>query len=243
MEILSTSKNRLLALLPGEDLALLEANLHRVSLPFKSEIEAPNIPIESCYFLTEGIASVVASSKNGKRIEVGLIGREGVTGAAAILGSVSSPNATFMQVPGAGFRISAIDLRQAMERSRPLASILAKFVHSFMVQNGQTALVNGKATLEERLARWILMAHDRVETPNFSITHEFLAVMLGVRRPGVTTALHDLEGRGLIRSKRGEVIVLDRSGIEEVAGWSYGTAEAEYQRLYGRPSNSQSGVL
>lgn len=101
----------------------------------------------------------------------------------------------------------------------------------FLVQTAQTALVNGHHKLEERLARWLLMVHDRVDGDRFNLTHEFLATMLGVRRPGVTMALHVLEGRGVIRSKRSEVIVIDRDGLEELAAGSYGVPEAEYSRI------------
>jgi CRP-like cAMP-binding protein len=226
-------QNRLLARISASDLALLEGNLHPVDLPLKTNLEAANTNIESCFFLASGVASVVATGKSGQAIEVGLIGSEGVTGSAPILGSTRSPHATFMQVAGSGFQIGSSHLREAMRNSKSLAETLTKFVHTFMVQISQTALVNGKASVDERLARWLLMAHDRVDSPQFHITHEFLALMLGVRRPGVTNALHDLEGKGVIRSKRNELIVLDRRGLEAAAGWSYGVPEAEYARLFG----------
>jgi hypothetical protein len=130
-----------------------------------------------------------------------------------------------------------------MRKSGTLSETLTKFVYSFMIQKSQTALVNGKATIDERLARWLLMAHDRVPAPTFYITHEFLALMLGVRRPGVTDALHELEGKGLIRSRRNHVSVLDRKGLEAAADWSYGVAEAEYCRVFDiRAPTGASGV-
>jgi CRP-like cAMP-binding protein len=220
---------------------LLEPHMQLVDLPLRMRLEPPNTPVESCFFLSEGIASVVATGKSGQNIEVGLIGREGVTGTAAILGDTQSPNSVFMQVPGRGHQISARDLKEAMRNSEGLSGVLTKFVHSLMIQKSQTALVNGKGKIDARLARWLLMAHDRVEGPRFPVTHEFLALMLGVRRPGVTNALHVLEGNGLIRSKRNEVIILDRPGLEDAADWCYGVAEAEYHRIFGFHTSSVPG--
>ena len=243
MEFSNSSQNLILKSLSGEDLRLLEPHLHLTELPLNMNLEPPNTPIESCFFLTDGIASVVANGRNGKTIEVGLIGREGVTGSAAILGSTQSPNGTFMQLPGTGYRIAVSQLKGAMRKSVTLSETLTKFVYSFMIQKSQTALVNGRGTIDERLARWLLMAHDRVPSPTFYITHEFLALMLGVRRPGVTDALNELEGKGLIRSRRNQVSILDRKGLEAAAGWSYGLAEAEYQRVFGiGASTGTSGV-
>ena len=204
-----------------------------VDLPLKMRLEPPHTPIESCFFPSEGIASVVATGRNGKTIEVGLIGREGMTGSVAILGSTQSPNAIFMQVAGNGHKISIRHLKEAMRKSPGLSEMLTKFIYSFMIQTSQTALVNGRGTIDERLARWLLMAHDRMSAPKLHITHEFLSLMLGVRRPSVTDALHQLEGRGLIRSSRNEVVVRDRSGLEAAAAWCYGMAEAEYNRVFG----------
>src|SRR6266540_557344 len=233
MDGIRNFQNRLLGSMPEADRLLLEPHMSFVDLPLKMRLESPHTPIESCFFLSEGIASVVATGRNGKTIEVGLIGREGMTGSVAILGSTQSPDAIFMQVAGHGHQISIRHLKEAMWKSPGLSEILTKFIYSFMVQTSQTALVNGRATIDERLARWLLMAHDRMSAPKFHITHEFLSLMLGVRRPSVTDALHLLESRGLIRSSRNEVIVRDRSGLEAAAAWCYGVAEAEYNRVFG----------
>ncbi len=233
MDVIRTSKNHLLGSMPEADLLLLEPNMHFVDLPLQMRLEPPNTPIESCFFLSDGIASVVVTGKNGKTIEVGLIGREGVTGSAAILGGTQTPNTIYMQVAGHGHQIAARHLKEAMRKSGSLSETLTKFVHAIMIQKSQTALVNSKGRIEERLARWLLMAHDRVPAPKFHITHEFLALMLGVRRPGVTEALHQLEGKSLIRSNRNEVVIRDRAGLEAVADWCYGVAEAEYHRIFG----------
>jgi CRP-like cAMP-binding protein len=185
--------------------------------------------------LDEGIASVVAGTPQGRRIEVGIIGREGLIGLPVLLGTDRTPHACFVQTPGAGWRIQVDALQRALAASAALHQHLLRFVQAFLVQMGQTALVNGSFSLEQRLARWLLMCHDRVDGDGLATTHEFLSLMLSVRRAGVTVALQALEERGLITTKRGQVRVLDRAGLEGVAGDSYGVCEAEYERLIGLP--------
>ena len=135
-----------------------------------------------------------------KRLEVGLIGCEGVTGLPIVLGNDRSPYETFMQVAGNGTRIAADKLRDAITQSRSLERALLRFAHSFMNQTANTALSNGTASLEERLARWLLMANDRLRGNEVPLTHEFLSLMLGVRRAGVTVALNYLEQRAPYQS-------------------------------------------
>jgi len=210
-----------------------------MSLPVGTRLAEPNTPIQHVYFLEQGIASVVASTPQGRRIEVGIIGREGLTGLPVLLGTDRTPHACFVQTPGAGWRIRADDLRRAMAASAALHQHLLRFVQAFMVQMGQTALANACHVLEQRLARWLLMCHDRVDGDGLATTHEFLSLMLSVRRPGVTMALQALEERGLISTKRGQIVVLDRAGLEAVAGDSYGLCETEYRRLIGLPISSK----
>ena len=142
-----------------------------------------------------------------------------------------TPNNTFMQVDGWGWRVPAEILRRQFEASPGLRGLLLRYVQTMLYQTAMTALANGHSKLEERLARWLLMTHDRVDGADVRLTHEFLAVMLGVRRPGVTEAMHLLEGRGLIRANRGHVVILNREGLEAQANGSYGAAESEYRRL------------
>jgi CRP-like cAMP-binding protein len=193
--------------------------------------EEPNKSIRHVYFMEEGIASVVAVGKNDKQIEVGIIGPEGMTGIAIVMGDHRSPHSTYVQSAGSARRITASKLRDAMDSSDTLQPMLLRFAQVFMTQTAHTAIANGRATLEERLARWLLMAHDRLEGDDLPLTHEFLSLMLGVRRAGVTTAVNAFEAKGLIRSKRGKITVVNRDGIEKIAGPYYGTPEAEWQRL------------
>ena len=229
----STSKtgNRLLAALSPRDRALLRPHLRHVSLNLYKELERPNRPIEQVYFPHLGIASVVAWQSKDTQVEVGLIGREGMTGTAIVLGSRQAPHQVYMQVSGDGDRIGSGNLRQAMKQSESLRTLLLKYVQVFMVQTAHTAVSNARSRVDARLARWILMAHDRIGDETVPLTHKFLALMLGVRRAGVTEALHTLERQGLIYTGRGKIILRNRKGLERIAGNSYGVPEAEFRRL------------
>jgi CRP-like cAMP-binding protein len=208
-------------------------DLEAVSLDLRKVLERPNKRIDDVYFPDAGFASVVAVQPKQTKVEVGLIGREGMTGLPVVLGNHKTPHETYIQAAGHGQRLNATKLRKAMAASSSLQSLLLKFVQAFMVQTAQTAISNARAKLNERLARWILMADDRIDGSRLPLTHEFLSLMLGVRRAGVTEALHALESEGLIRASRGEIIVRSRKGIERRAGGSYGIPEAEFRRLIG----------
>ena len=227
------NSNMLLAALSAPDLARLQQHLKPVTLPLLQKLEQPNKPIEDIFFLTSGIASVVAVQSDDTRIEIGLIGREGMTGSSVLLGSATSPHATYIQAIGAGERIAVIELRKAAQQSETLHRLLLKYVQTFMVQTAHTAIANARANLPVRLARWILMAQDRVGGDDLALTHEFLALMLGVRRPGVTETLQVLSRKRLIKTGRGRIVVLDRKGLERSAGGYYGVPEQEYRRLIG----------
>ncbi len=229
----TTTSNRILSRLTREDFDSLAPHLVPVDLPLRKPIETPNKVIEYVYFVERGFASVVASGQATRSIEVGLIGREGVTGLAVIMGANRSPNATYIQLAGRGLRMPAANLHGAMDRSASLRRTLLQYGHAFVVQTAQTALANGHSKVEERLARWILMACDRAEGSELPLTHEFLSIMLGVRRAGVTVALNILEKKGLVRARRGVISVLDRKGLEKITDGAYGVAEAEFQRLFG----------
>ena len=230
---MSLTSNTLLLSLSSSDFDLLAPHLEAVTLGLRKMLEKPNWRIQDVYFPETGFASVVALQRNGKEVEVGLIGREGMTGLAIVLGNHRSPHATYIQVAGKGHSIPASQLRQAMQESPSLRDSLLKFVQAFGVQTSHTAICNARSKLDQRLARWLLMAQDRIQSDILPLTHEFLSVMLGVRRPGVTVALNALRERGLICYQRGEITIKDRKGVARVAGESYGTPESEYRRLIG----------
>jgi CRP-like cAMP-binding protein len=228
----SQAGNRLLAALSPADLALLQPDLNPLVLNLRRDLERPNRRIEHVYFPHFGIASVVAVQSDDVRVEVGLVGYEGMTGAAIVLGSDRSPHETYIQIAGKGERIGTLKLRRAMQASDTLRDSLLRYVQVFMIQTAHTAISNARARLDARLARWLLMAHDRVRREKLPLTHEFLSLMLGVRRAGVTEALHMLQSRKLIQARRGEIIIRNRKGLERAAGSAYGTPEAEFRRLF-----------
>lgn len=229
----STVQNRLLRSLSPTDFALLLPELEPVQLDVRHVLVTPDQPIEFVYFIERGIGSVVATATDGSRLEVGLFGRDGVSGTSLFLGVDRIPHETFMQVGGAGLRIPADKILALLGDSPTLATSMLKFVQVFTIQTAHTAVANGCYTIEERLARRLLMSHDRVDGDELPLTHEFLAIMLAVRRSGVTVATQVLEGERIIKAERGRITVLDRSGLEKTAGGSYGVPEAEYERLIG----------
>jgi CRP-like cAMP-binding protein len=229
----SAVRNLLLKAMSREDYARLKPDLEPVNLKVRDVLVEANAPITHVYFMETGLASVVAISLDNERIEVGHIGREGMTGEPIPLGVTSSPNQTFIQVAGSGLRIEAGNLTAALDASPSLKALLLRWVQASMIQTAQTALANGRFTIQERLARWLLMCHDRMDGDDLPLTHEFLSLMLGVRRSGVTEALHVLEGVQIVKVGRGHIRLLDRERLEEIAGGCYGVAEAEYAKLIG----------
>jgi CRP-like cAMP-binding protein len=227
-------RNKILAGLPAEDLALLQPHLEKVDLPLRRVLQQRNRLIESVYFLESGLGSVVTSGGAQHSIEVGIIGCEGMTGHSLLMGVDRSPNEIFIQSDATAWRMAGPELTAALEQSTALHRCLLRHAHIFQLQTNFTALSNGRYRLDERLARWLLMAQDRLGENTVDLTHEFLSLMLGVRRPGVTAALNAFEARGMLRGHRGGLTILDRPGLEEAANGSYGVPEAEAERLFGK---------
>ena len=230
----SDTRNWLLRAMSPEGFALLAPHLRHVPLKIKQTLEVPNKQIKYNYFMDDGLSSIIAHGDGDRRLEVGIIGRDGVTGLAVVMGGDRSPNETFIQVAGEGSRIASDRLRQSIARSPTLQSLLLSYVHAFTIQTAHTALSNGTAKIEERLARWLLMANDRLDGNVVPLTHEFLSLMLGVRRAGVTVALHLLEKKQLIRLSRGRIEIVDRKGLEATTRGTYGAAEAATKRIVDR---------
>jgi CRP-like cAMP-binding protein len=212
---------------------LLQPHLRFLAVAVRHEMERPNRRIDTVYFMEAGIASVVAVQTDKTQVEVGLIGSEGMTGTAVVLGGDQSPHSTYIQVAGEAQSIKADELRKALRASDSLRSLLLRYVQVFMVQTTHTAISNARSHLDRRLARWILMAHDRTGDTTLPLTHEFLSLMLSVRRPGVTEALQSLRRQQLIENGRNKIVILNRNGIVKLAGPSYGVPEQEYRRLIG----------
>lgn len=226
-------RNVLLRSLPPDAFDLLRPHLDPVRVRKGDVVVRPGEPFEHAWFPESGLASVVSESDDGHRAEVGAFGHDGMVSTALVLGVDRTPHETFVQVPGTWLRVEADVLRDAMRRSPALHGLLLRYVQAFLMFLSRTALANVGYTTEERLARWLLVAHDRLDGDELPLTHEFLSLMLGVHRPGVTVALHTLEGAGMIRAKRGLITVRDRGKLEEAAGGGYGVAEAEYERIIG----------
>ena len=187
-----STSNMLLASLSPSDFKLLAPLLEPVTFGLRKVLERPHRRIDTAYFPELGFASVVAVQPGGKQVEAGLIGREGMTGLSIVLGDHRTPHSTYMQAAGQGQCIPAAELRRAIRTSVSLRDLFLKFVQAFGVQTTHTAICNAHSTIDTRLARWLLMAHDRIGSDILPLTHEFLSLMLGVRRPGVTDALKSL---------------------------------------------------
>lgn len=227
-------QNRLLALLPEESFREIADHLEPVDLPRDHVFSEPLHRCDYSYFLEKGIGSIVAISPEGQQSEVGIFGREGMTPAYLVLETAMTPYSIFMQVPGSGHRLPNEILSAAAQRSAPLRRLLLRYAYVLSIQTAYTGLSNSIHHVDVRLARWLLMCHDRTRSLQFSLTHEFLAVMLSVRRSSVTNALHMLEGNHLIYSERGLITIRDRKALEDFAGDAYGIPESEYSRLIGR---------
>lgn len=229
----SEIRNRLLVGMDPADFAAVCPHLEKVELKMRAVLVEKEAAIEDVYFIESGIASVVATSQDDERIEVGHVGWEGMSGSSAALGVMMGSTRTFMQVAGSGWRMSVRQLEAAFARRPEIRERLLRYVYTQEVQVAHSALANARYSIKERLARWLLMSHDRSDGDDLSLTHEFLSLMLGVRRAGVTGELHILEGMSLIRATRGNIRILDRPRLEEIAGGCYGYPELIYERLLG----------
>ncbi len=228
----SSTRNRLLAALSPDDFFLLQPHLEPVTFGLRQVVVKAGEAISHVDFVERGQISILAQIEHG-RIEVGMVGPEGITGTPLVLEASISPYTFMSQAESDVLRIPAEVLQAALSWSGTLRTILLHYVHALMTQMAQTAFANASYDIEARLARWILMMHDRLGTDDLPMTHDFLSAMLGNRRSSVTTATHVLEGNGLIRARRGIITVRDRERLEELAGDAYGLAEREYERLFG----------
>jgi len=221
----SIFSNQLLAGLPAHDLALLKPHLVLVDLMQNQVLVEPDEEILHCWFIETGIASIVAGTLRGDQTEVGLVGRDGMVDVAVLHTLNHSLLRVFVQAPGQAWRISASTVQDAMQRSESLRGTLLHYAHALLIQVAGTTLANASCTLEERLARWLLMYHDRSEGDDLFMTHEILSLMLNVRRAGVSLSLKALQTRSILTSRRGVITIIDRFALEKVAGDAYGAPE------------------
>ena len=228
----SATKNKILLRMAAADFALLQPDLESVDLPVRRQLEQRGRRVEHVYFPQSGLASMVVSTSANHSIEVGIIGCEGMTGLSVLLEGDRPWHETFIQTAGTALRLPAEELRGAMLKSPTLRALLLRYVYNLVSQMAYTALANGRYKIEERLARWLLMADDRAGGDPIQLTHEFLALMLGARRAGVTIALSNFQKRGILEVARGRITVRNRGALEDAANGSYGIPEAEYNRLF-----------
>jgi CRP-like cAMP-binding protein len=224
-------QNQLLSCLPEQELAYLWPHLESVPLQTEQTVVQPFERISHVHFVEAGLLSVVANSGDRDQAEVAMMGREGMSGFSLALGCTSLPFRIFVQRAGSAHRMPAEAFLQACEDCPALRNAVLLYSQVFTTQVAETSRANARHTVETRLARWLLMAHDRTDGDDLQLTHEFLSLMLGVRRPGITVSLHVLEGEHMIRARRGQIRILDRAKLEQAARGSYGLPEAEYRRL------------
>ena len=225
--------NRLLARLPLQDYQRLLPLLRPCPLEFKRVLNEPQSAIDYVYFPSQGVVSAVTLMEDGTVIEVATVGNEGMVGLNAFLGDEESPNRQVVQVPGESLRMEAQDLRAETSRDSPLRHLLVRYNTAFLKQISQAVACNGLHNVQQRCCRWVLMTHDRAQSDEFLLTHEFLSHMLGVRRMSVTDVLKPLRDAGLIRNQRGRITVLDRPGLEAAVCECYRTVQDTFDRLLG----------
>jgi CRP-like cAMP-binding protein len=232
------TRNRLLMALPPDDLVRLWPRLEVVELPFRKVLHAPGQAIEAVYFPETSYVSMLAYIDGGDAAEVGMIGYEGMVGLPVLLGADHDDIEGMVQSPGPALRIDAQAFREALECLPAFRTLLLRYALVHHGQVARTAACNGRHHVDQRLARWLLMAHDRCQQDGFPMTHEFLSLMLGVRRAGITVAAGALQRAGLIRYERGRIEVTDRPGLESVACECYDIVRRAQDQLLGPPAET-----
>jgi CRP-like cAMP-binding protein len=230
----ATIRNDILAGLSPAEFEPLREHLHHITMVSGQVLHEPNSPIMDVFFVATGIVSLTASTNDDGRTEVGLTGHEGLVGASALLNPEPySAYRAFTQVKGSAYRMRTAAFRSAIERSATLRDRCLRYVETLMVQSSQVAACNTRHNLPERLARWLLMVRDRIDSDDLPMTQEFLSVMLGVRRSGVSVAASTLQAGGLIRVQRGRILILDQDGLAAASCDCYRTIQASRERILG----------
>jgi CRP-like cAMP-binding protein len=224
-------KNHVLESLNQSDFDALLPDLQAVTLPARKDLQISSKDVEHIYFLESGAASVMARDSQQRQLEIGVIGREGMTGLEVALGDFRAANSISMIAPGHGVRIPVVRLKTAIHRSDPMRTIILRYASCFMTTISQAAVANRHGNLEERLARHLLMISDRLEEDHFALTLNLLAFALGVGRASISVAIGTLEKKTLIKKERFHLKILDRTALKAAAGASYGISEIEFRRL------------
>jgi CRP-like cAMP-binding protein len=225
-------ENRLLVALPKDEYDRLLPHLEKVSLPLKDILYEADGPISHVFFPIHGVVSLVIMD-NGFTLEVGIIGNEGLVGSLVFLGADKSPTRAIAQIPGEALRMEVKVFQREIKREGALHGLVQRFTQAMINQISQSIVCNHRHSVAKRMCRWLLMSHDRVGADEFLLTHEFLAQMLGVRRPTVTAVACTLHKAGLISYHRGTITVLDRKGLETASCKCYEVVSKELGRLLG----------
>ena len=229
-------ENRLLAKLPGEELERLRPHFERVSLAHGDHVIVPDEPIRHVHFPLDCLLSLVTTMADGSSVESGTIGREGMSGVPVLLDAAQTTMPTFCQVPGDAVRLRADVFKEAYDRGGAARKLLNRYVHTVIVVGSHATACNRVHKLDQRFSKWLLMSSDGVGSGEVALTQEFLAIMLGVRRAGVTEAALEAQAAGLIEYRRGRIRILDRAGLERRACECYARTRSEYERLFGEES-------
>jgi CRP-like cAMP-binding protein len=231
MPQLQKFSNYILSQLPPDEIDRVATSLEAIDLPRGFEIAAFDQRIEHVYFLEGGIGSIIAVSPNGQKLEAGMFGMEAFAPLPPAAGFDHSLHEVLVQSPGRGYRIEIEMFWNLMQQCSIFRDLLVKAAYRIATQVSYTALSNAVHQVDERLARWLLMCHDRVAGDQLFLTHDYISLLLAVRRPSVTTALHVLEGSGFIKNERRMITVVDRQAMEEFARDAYGTPEKTIRKL------------
>jgi CRP-like cAMP-binding protein len=225
----SPQQNRLLGAMSHADTEQFFSDLHRVSLPLKQIVYEVGAPLEHVYFIESGVISVLTELTTGETVEAGMIGIEGLAGLATLFGDVMSGHRMIVQAPVTALRMDASDCNTAFDRSADVRRVILRYTGKLLSVAAQTAACNRLHSLKERAARWLLMMHDRLQSDDMPLTHEFMSMMLGTRRTRVSEAAGELQRVGLIRYARGIVTILDHPGLSAAACECY----RNHDRLHG----------
>lgn len=223
--------NRILSIIPSDEYARMFPQLEYVELQHGQVLHSAGEPITHVYFPYSGTISILAPMRDGSQVEIGIVGKEGMFGLPILLGTDTAPFRAVVQVVGGGMRMKASAFREEAGRCGGLRRLLLRYAQAFFVHTAQTAACNRIHTVETRLARWLLVTRDRAQSNSLKLTQEFLSIMLGIRRAGVSVALGELAKRGLIEQRRGEIMIVDSEGLERSACECYEVVRQEYERL------------
>lgn len=229
-------ENLLLASIPESERQRLDPFLEKVHLSVGDPITIADEPIRNLFFPFDAVTSTVQEMSDGSTIETGLMGIEGLAGVQVWLRQRSTPATTFVQVPGMAHRISTEDfIREVRDRPSPLNDVIAGYVHAFLVLTSLTAACNRLHSVDQRLCRWLRMTYNRARRTEFPLRHEFLAQMLGVHRPTISTAASMLQKAGLISYRYGKLTILEPDGLAQGACECYAQMEAQFDKIFDQP--------